>query len=257
MGLLILRTQKGINQNSDFVNRKSDLCGDLLARPEIPPKTALGARLRELRRRLGDPERDVFAAQLGVSKTTLGNYEKGESEPTASVLDSYRHNFGANVLWIITGEGEMFSESAVVTEGMDMVQIPRYDVQAAAGAGLIPKEEDLHKSVAFSRAFLRSIGAKPESCIMLEAKGESMLPTIPDGAFMIVDQSKTDIVDDQVFVFRVGPGIKVKRANWRMDGSLELRSDNELNGYPAEVIGEDVADDLSVIGQVLSLLRKA
>lgn len=151
----------------------------------------------------------------------------------------------------------MFSESAVVTEGVDMVQIPLYDVQAAAGSGLIPKEDDLHKSVAFSRAFLRSISAKPESCVMLEAKGESMLPTIPDGAFMIVDQSKTDIVDDQVFVFRVGPGIKVKRANWRMDGSLELRSDNEQNGYPAEVIGEDIADDLSVIGQVLTLLRKA
>lgn len=30
-----------------------------------------------------------------------------------------------------------------------------------------------------------------------------------------------------------------------MNGSLELRSDNEQNGYPAEVIGEDVADDLS------------
>lgn len=228
-----------------------------MARPEIPSKTALGTRLRELRRKLGDPERDVFAAQLGVSKTTLGNYEKGDSEPTASVLDSYRHNFGANVLWILTGEGHMFSESATVTEGVDMVEIPLYDVQAAAGSGLIPKDDGLHNSVAFSRAFLQSIGAKPESCIMLEAKGESMLPTIPDGAFMIVDQSKTDIADDQVFVFRVGPGIKVKRANWRMDGSLELRSDNEHNGYPKEVIDEDVADDLSVIGQVLSLLRRA
>ncbi|MCD4662303.1 MAG: helix-turn-helix domain-containing protein [Agrobacterium sp.] len=231
--------------------------GKLLARPEAKPKTALAERLRDLRRKLGDPERDLFAQQLGVSKNTLASYERGETEPTASILEAYRQNFGASVLWIVTGQGEMFSESATVTEGVDMVEIPLYDVQAAAGSGLIPKDDGLHNSVAFSRAFLRSIGAKPESCIMLEAKGESMLPTIPDGAFMIVDQSKTNIVDDQVFVFRVGPGIKVKRANWRMDGSLELRSDNEQNGYPKEVIGEDVADDLSVIGQVLSLLRKA
>ncbi len=228
-----------------------------MARPEIPSKTPLGVRLRELRRRLGDPERDVFAAQLGVSKTTLGNYEKGESEPTASVLDAYRHNFGANVLWIITGEGDMFSESATVTEGVDMVEIPLYDVQAAAGTGLIPREDRAKNTVAFSRAFLRSIGAKPESCIMLEAKGESMLPTIPDGAFMIVDQSKTSIADDEVFVFRVGPGIKVKRANWRMDSMLELRSDNEENGYPPEIISSESADELAVIGQVLTLLRKA
>lgn len=151
----------------------------------------------------------------------------------------------------------MFSESAVVTEGVDMVKIPLYDVQAAAGSGLIPKEDDLHRSVAFSRAFLRSIGAKPENCIMLEAKGESMLPTIPDGAFMIVDQSKTNIVDDQVFVFRVGPGIKVKRANWRMDGSLELRSDNEAAGYISDLVDEASAHELAVIGQVMTLLRRA
>lgn len=228
-----------------------------MARPEIPSKTPLGARLRELRRKLGDPERDVFAAQLGVSKTTLGSYEKGETEPTASVLDSYRHAFGANILWIISGEGEMFTESAAVTEGVDMVEIPLYDVQAAAGAGVIPREDGRFNTVAFSRTFLRGIGAKPESCIMLEAKGESMLPTIPDGAFMIVDQSKTNIVDDEVFVFRVGPGIKVKRANWRMDNTLQLKSDNEDAGYPPEIIGEGSAHELAVIGQVLSLLRKA
>ncbi|MGO1161700.1 S24 family peptidase [Brucella sp. C7-11G] len=228
-----------------------------MARPETPSKTPLGERLRELRRRLGDPERDVFSEQLGVSKNTLVNYEKGDTEPTASVLDAYRYKFGANVLWIITGEGEMFSESATVTDGVDMVEIPLYDVQAAAGVGLIPKDDGLHNTVPFSRAFLRNIGAKPESCIMLEAKGDSMLPTIPNGAFMIVDQSRQDIVDEEVFVFRVGTGLKVKRAYWRMDNDLELRSDNEANGYPPEIVGKDMADDLAVIGQVLSLLRKA
>ncbi|MEN5277018.1 S24 family peptidase [Brucella sp. TWI432] len=228
-----------------------------MARPETPSKTPLGERLRDLRRKLGDPERDVFSDQLGVSKNTLVNYEKGETEPTASVLDAYRYKFGANVLWIITGEGEMFSESATVTDGVDMVEIPLYDVQAAAGVGLIPKDDGSHKTVPFSRAFLRNIGAKPDGCVMLEAKGDSMLPTIPNGAFMIVDQSRQEIVDEEVFVFRVGTGLKVKRAYWRMDGDLELRSDNEANGYPPEIIGKDMADELAVIGQVLSLLRKA
>ncbi|MDZ7927886.1 MAG: S24 family peptidase [Agrobacterium sp.] len=227
-----------------------------MARPEII-KTPLGQRLRDIRKALGDQPREVFAKSLGISEKTLGNYERGDNEPDASVLLAYKEVYGVDVSWLLTGKGPMFSESAMSVPGADLVEIPLYDVQAAAGSGLIPKDDGQHNSVAFSRAFLRSIGAKPESCIMLEAKGESMLPTIPDGAFMIVDQSKSDIVDDQVFVFRVGPGIKVKRANWRMDGSLELRSDNEQNGYPKEVIGEDDADDLSVIGQVLSLLRKA
>lgn len=150
----------------------------------------------------------------------------------------------------------MFSDREDTGETADMVEIPLYDVQAAAGSGLIPREDGMQNTVAFSRSFLRTIGAKPESCIMLEAKGESMLPTIPDGAYMIVDQSKTNIVDEKIFVFRVGPGIKVKRANWRMDGSLDLRSDNEESGYLPETIGEDRAHELAVVGQVLSILRK-
>lgn len=79
-----------------------------MARPELPSKTAVGARLRELRRVLGDLDRDFMADKLGVSKTTLGNYEKGESEPTVSVLNSYYVNFSVNIFWIVTGEGEMF-----------------------------------------------------------------------------------------------------------------------------------------------------
>lgn len=227
-----------------------------MARPENI-KTPLAQRLRDIRRSLGDQPRDVFAKSLDISEKTLGNYERGDNEPDASVLLAYKQVYGVDVTWLLTGEGPMFSESALPVPGADLVEIPLYDVQAAAGSGLIPRDDDSSNSVAFSRAFLRSIGAKPENCIMLEAKGESMLPTIPDGAFMIVDQSKTNIVDDQVFVFRVGPGIKVKRALWRMDGTLELRSDNEVAGYPPEAIDETSANDLSVIGQVLSLLRKA
>lgn len=227
-----------------------------LARPETH-KTPLARRLRDVRRALGDLPRDAFAQSLGISEKTLGNYERGDNEPDASVLLAYKQTFGVDISWVLTGEGPMFSESATPVPGADLVEIPLYDVQAAAGFGLIPRDEGPQRTVPFSRAFLRNIGAKSESCIMLEAKGDSMLPTIPNGAFMIVDQSRKNIVDEEVFVFRVGISLKVKRAFWRMDGSLELRSDNEVNGYPPEIIGKDIAEDLAVIGQVLSLLRKA
>ncbi len=206
---------------------------------------------------MGDLARDAFAQSLGVSEKTLGNYERGDNEPDASVLLAYKQTYGVDISWVLTGDGPMFSESATPVPGADLVEIPLYDVQAAAGTGLIPKDDGSHNTVPFSRAFLRNIGAKPEGCVMLEAKGDSMLPTIPNGAFMIVDQSRREIVDEEVFVFRVGTGLKVKRAYWRMNGDLELRSDNEANGYPPEIIGKDMADDLAVIGQVLSLLRKA
>jgi transcriptional regulator with XRE-family HTH domain len=59
---------------------------------------------------LGDPERGSFAATVGVSKTTLASYERGESEPTASALASYQQQYGVNIAWVLTGEGAVFAD---------------------------------------------------------------------------------------------------------------------------------------------------
>lgn len=86
--------------------------GDL-ARPEVI-KTALGERLRTVRRKLNDPSRLEFARLLGVTDKTLANHERGDSVPDASVLASYSARFGINLNWLITGEGEMFADPAKV-----------------------------------------------------------------------------------------------------------------------------------------------
>ncbi|QPN28832.1 MULTISPECIES: helix-turn-helix domain-containing protein [unclassified Brucella] len=78
-----------------------------MARPETA-KTPLAARLREVRRAVGDISRASFADQLSISEKTLGNYERGDNEPTASVLAAYQSVMGTNLHWIITGQGNMF-----------------------------------------------------------------------------------------------------------------------------------------------------
>ena len=77
-----------------------------VARPESEPKTALAARLRDLRREAGDLEREALAEKIGVSKSTLASYERGESEPTASPLAGYRREFNVNLNWLVCGEGD-------------------------------------------------------------------------------------------------------------------------------------------------------
>lgn len=80
----------------------------ILARPEIL-KTPLGERLRELRKQCGDPSRAELAARLGVSEKTIGNYERGDNEPPASILLIFQEQLGVSLHWLVTGEGDMFS----------------------------------------------------------------------------------------------------------------------------------------------------
>ena len=66
--------------------------------------------MRALRKNVGDPDRDDVAVRIGVSKSALASYERGETEPNASALAAYRREYGANISWLLSGEGEMFED---------------------------------------------------------------------------------------------------------------------------------------------------
>lgn len=83
-----------------------------MARPEKEPKTELARRFREVRRVLGLTERKQFAKHLGVTAGSIGTYETGISEPTASALFKYKEICGVSLDWLITGKGEMFADIA-------------------------------------------------------------------------------------------------------------------------------------------------
>ncbi|WP_208432534.1 helix-turn-helix domain-containing protein [Bartonella taylorii] len=83
-----------------------------MARPELEPKTPLAKRLREIRRILGNEERGIFAQRLNLQRGTLANYEIGAHEPTCSTINAYYTAYNINPHWLVTGEGETFSDMA-------------------------------------------------------------------------------------------------------------------------------------------------
>ncbi|WP_375624498.1 helix-turn-helix domain-containing protein [Bartonella sp. TT119HLJHH] len=83
-----------------------------MARPKKEPKTELAKRLCEVRRALGFTERKQFAEHLAAPESTMCNYETGLREPPVSMLVIYKNVCGISVEWLVTGEGEMFSDMA-------------------------------------------------------------------------------------------------------------------------------------------------
>ena len=64
----------------------------------------IGARIRLARGRL---TQDEFAARLGISKSTIGKYERGERSPESDILARMRSVLGIDINWLLTGEGPM------------------------------------------------------------------------------------------------------------------------------------------------------
>ncbi len=61
-----------------------------------------------------------------MSRSTLAGYERGESEPTATVLAAYRAKHGVNVDWLLTGTGSMFIGGDVQVENTTLSEIRKY-----------------------------------------------------------------------------------------------------------------------------------
>lgn len=226
---------------------------------------------------MGFPRRKAFAEELTINPETLGGYERGDSVPDLDFLASYKQRFSVNLDWLVAGDGEMFDprvlDPAMGTGSFlheilkqqreqekalparlttaDFVNLPEYDVRASAGRGLIPLNEMPVSETAFERGFLRNLGGAPDHCFIMWSTGDSMLPTIPDNSLLIVDASQTIVDHGRIYVFGVGNAVLVKRAKWRMDGKLELTSDNLSGNYPVETFYADRVEDLNVIGRVI------
>jgi len=233
-----------------------------LARPEHEPKTPLASRLRAVRSRVGDPDRDEFALKIGVSKNTLAHYERGDRTPDAEVLAAYRSRVKVNINWLTTGDGEMFDDTGEAHQRVpallndNVVTIPQFEIQAAAGPGMLAGHEAPVSWMTVDRDWLRRFlpvwaGSNARLGI-LQGAGDSMSPTIEDGDLIMVAGDPPDWVIAQggVFVVLHHDHLRIKRINIvASTGDVQLISDN--GRYGVETIARDrVEFDLSILGQV-------
>lgn len=60
----------------------------------------IGERIKAIR---GDIPQDEFAKKYGLNRNTLGRYEKGTNDPSASFLRSLIKDFGVDANWLLLG----------------------------------------------------------------------------------------------------------------------------------------------------------
>lgn len=130
--------------------------------------------------------------------------------------------------------------------------IPQYDAKAAAGLGSENPHVEMRSTLAFKREWLKAKGAKAEHLIVIYAEGESMWPTINDRDVLLIDRSKVDPMDRQVFVLAGGDGTNVKRLVQAPLGQWVLRSDNEDKvNYPDRYYLLSNGNEHRIIGKVI------
>ena len=79
----------------------------------------LGDRIKILR---GSLTQRQFAEKIDIPATTLGNYEKNNSELNFATIDLFTKTFGINTDWLIFGRGPMHSSDTPISHQETITQ---------------------------------------------------------------------------------------------------------------------------------------
>ncbi len=213
----------------------------------------LGDRIKLAAEQIGGL--DVLATRLsGVSRRTLSDWANNKTEPRAGAAIEIARATGVSITWLLGGPGEMVEPGGGPEPDSGFAFLPFYeDVEAAAGRGAAVISDAAHSVIGFARDLLRESGASPQTCTVIRARGDSMTPTIPDGALLVVDHSQREVANGFITVIGIGEDILVKRVRRRLDGMIDLISDNAA--YAPETLGPTALQQLRVIGRVVYFCR--
>lgn len=214
------------------------------SRVRNPGNASLAERLEVLVKKFGSMTE--LAKRAGVSSSALSRCMKG-SEPSLSTAVAVCSATGASLDWLATGESFRGPPDDIQSP-----RIPFYNVEASAGAGLIPIEnQDTHETVALPPGIVVGIHGQnaARNWCAIQAKGDSMEPTIRNGALLIIDRSDQQ-VREGIYVVRRGDVLLVKRTQPRENQILRLQSDNRQ--YESEDIDlKDSSQSFHILGRVI------
>lgn len=182
----------------------------------------------------------LLAESLGITRQTVSNRIKNESEVTVSELQKAEKFFNITML------------SSLVNNDNELVNIDYYtDVFASCGSGsIVFSSEKTKLPVAVS---MISGYSKNKLYSIINATGNSMSPTIENGDKLIVEHWNGDqIQDNKIYVFCYNNEFFVKRLSKNID-EIIIKSDNPE--YRARTISSKNFADLILIGKIVTAIK--
>lgn len=125
-----------------------------------------------------------------------------------------------------------------------------YEQEVSAGSGALVVSEERSSDIVFSESFIHNdIGVNPNNVFLMPVRGDSMHPTLKNGALVMVNKVG-QFAGDGIYVFRFDGQLMVKRLQFSKSG-LNVVSDNTT--YKEwELSKEEVeSGDFEIIGEVV------
>lgn len=198
------------------------------------------------------PNRKIFdkdvASALGMSKESLSHLKKKNGVPYEQIA-KFCAKRKISINWILF---EQLPKS-LKEETEKYTRIKHFTrINASAGGGSFNYDED-YEYLSIDKKLLDSLyksnNSNPNAIAALNVMGDSMEPTLLDREVILFDKDNLDVSKGGIFIVSTNAGLFVKRVALKVDGALELISDNR--SYNSEIIVPDELDAIRLLGKVI------
>ena len=180
-----------------------------------------------------------LAESLGITRQTVSNRIKNDSQVTVSELQKIENYFGIKIF------NEACSDDSVV-------YIDYYtDVFASCGNGTILFSDEKVK-LPIPTTLINGF-SNQKTYSIINATGNSMSPTIDNGDKLIVEHwNGAQIQDNKVYVFCFNNEFFIKRLSKNLD-EIIIKSDNPE--YRIRTINGSTIQELTLIGKIVGIIK--
>ncbi|MDD5400191.1 MAG: LexA family transcriptional regulator [Sulfurimonas sp.] len=188
-------------------------------------------------------DKDV-ADILGISQMNFATMKKRNKIPFNELLD-FCATKSISINWMLYGQSP---ESLV--EATNKFFIVRYfsSISASAGGGADAEHEEAGQ-IEIPHEFAMILGGERElkNIEAINVTGDSMEPTFSYNDIVFINRNKTDLQRGGIFTIRTEAGLFIKRVQKRIDGKIDIISDNQV--YSTQTLDPN---EIEVIGRVVS-----
>ncbi|WP_368158405.1 helix-turn-helix transcriptional regulator [Aeromonas sp. R10-2] len=242
-------------------------------------RSGIGSFPERLTEVIGTQSVRSFAEEIGLSEGAVRAFLKGRLPRADDALAIARAK-GVDLVWLLSGSSadepasanlsthalneeskkhhniNAISDASICYKWEEFDEeyalIDGYHISVSAGHGAFNDDHSVKRRLAFRRKWLKYRQLNPDNLVVVFAKGDSMEPTIHSGDSILVDISRNQIQDGGLFVLRLGDELYAKRLQKRVDGGVNIISDNKT-GYETLAVMPNELDSLSIIGKVVWL----
>ncbi|WP_136474524.1 S24 family peptidase [Pseudomonas sp. DG56-2] len=197
-----------------------------------------------------------IAKLCDVAPSAVTQWINGESKTLkAESVFALAKATGYRAEWLTFGTGPEREDAQTTGEPdeEDYAVIPQYTAKGSSGNGYLNDHVEITGGLAFKRDWLKRMSLNAENLRVIYNQGDSNWPTLSDGEVLLVDVSRRDPGNGNMYaLYDPDSEIIIKRLIRDLTGGWLIRSDNQDKmRYPDMPISDQGMQDVEIIGRVV------